>query len=249
MTEQQNAAVGPIAICTHVFNNVDFSVYFNHLYCIAHWAQKYELVFIGKSGLQAAQARNAIIERCFAQKCTHALFLDGDHFIPVETLDCLMETGDQAMVSGLVCKKGERFQQVAFEIREDENKKQQFYAVTLPLDGRVYETSVCAFGCTLINLEKLKKLKKPYFRDTCEQDANGKLVNIRSDVNLCLMFREIGEKVWIDTRVLVGHLGVPSIVYPQSAELFHKLKVIEGEVGKLREGQTGHYYIPTDRSR
>lgn len=245
MTEKQK--VGPIAICTHVFNEVDFDVYFNHIWCISQWALDYELVFVGKKGLNAANARNAMIERCYEKKCTHALFLDGDHFVPVETLSYLMGTSDQAMVSGLVCKKGERFQQVCWLIKEERGNK-RYHQLTLPLDGLVHEVSVCPFGCTLINLSMLKKLKKPYFRDTCDNlDDEGVPVNVRSDVNLCTMFKDIGESVWVDTRVLVGHKGVSSIVYPQSAQHFDKLKAIEVDMTKLREGQQGKYYYPGDR--
>jgi hypothetical protein len=244
------AKEGPIAICTHVFSDVDFDVYFNHLWCISHWAQQYELVFVGKKGLQAANARNSMIERCFEKECRYALFLDGDHFIPQQTLSILMESmqyDDCAMVSGVVCKKGEHFQQVCWKV-EGEGENQRFYQMTLPLDGRVHEVSVAPFGCTLIDLKKLKKLKKPYFRDTCiNKDDDGVPVNIRSDINLCDMFRDNGEKIWVDTRILVGHKGVSSIVYPQSAQHFDKLKAIEVEMTSLREGQVGYYYYPGDR--
>jgi len=246
MAEQQQC-VGPIALAIHVFDRIDFDVYFNHLYCAAHWGREYDLVFIGKAGLDAARARNAIIERCFEKKCSHVLFLDGDHFVPVEALSFLLETGDEAMVSGLVNKKGENFQQVCWLIKEIDDKE-QFFQMDLPLDGQVHEVSVCAFGCTLINLKKLKKLKKPYFRDTCvDKDDGGVFSNIRSDINLCRAFKDIGEEIWVDTRVLVGHKGVPTVVYPQSAKLFDKLKAIEVEMSKLSEGQVGKYYYPGDR--
>lgn len=242
MTEQQKSR--SVAICTHVFSDVDFDIYFNHMYCVAHWSRGFDLVFVGKSGLTAASARNRIIERAIEKNCTHALFLDGDHLVPVETLPLLMESGDEAMVSGVVCKKGERFQQVCWQVKENTAGKKEYYHMVLPLDGRLYEVSVCAFGCTLINLEKLQKLKKPYFRDTCEEKFEGELCNVRSDINICTMFKDIGEKSWVDTRVLVGHLGVPSIVYPQSAEFFGNLREIEGELSKLKEGQVGHYFYP-----
>jgi len=248
MTEKQK--VGPVALCTHVFNSVDFDVYFNHIWCVGQWAKEYDLVFVGKKGLNASNARNAMIERCFGKGCTHALFLDGDHFIPHQTLSYLMQSmsyDDVAMVSGLVCKKGERFQQVCWKIEEVDGNK-RYHQLTLPLDGRCYEVSVCPFGCTLIDLRKLAKLKKPYFRDTCDQvdDANVP-VNIRSDVNLCAAFGEVGEKIWVDTRILVGHQGVSSIVYPQSAQHFDKLKAIEVDMTLLREGQDGVYYYPGER--
>ena len=241
MAEQQQT-FGRIAIATHVFERLDFDIYFNHLWCIAHWAREYELVFIGKSGLQAARARNAITDIAFEKECSHALFLDGDHLVPLETLPYLLESCDQAVVSGLVNKKGEGFQQVCWLIKEVDGKE-QFFQLELPLDGKLHEVSVAPFGCTLINLSKLKKLKRPYFRDTCtDKDDDGLLANIRSDINLCRAFTAIGEQIWVDTRILVGHKGVDSVVYPQSAKLFHKLKEMEIETVKLTEGQTGKYY-------
>jgi len=206
-----------------------------------------QLVGLGRGGLSAAEARNKIIDKALEMDCSYALFLDGDHLVPIETLSYLseaMQASDAAMVSGVVCKKGERFQQVCWEVREVDGKK-EYYHVTLPLDGRLYEVSVCAFGCTLIDLKKLKKLKKPYFRDTCDSNLGSELVNIRSDINICNAFRDNGEKIWVDTRVLVGHMGVRGVVYPQGAELFDKLKFLEIEARKLKEGQQGKYFCQT----
>lgn len=232
-----------IAICVHVFERVDFDVYFNHLFCVAKWGKKYDLVFIGKSGLDAAQARNGIIQTALDEKCTHAFFLDGDHLISPTSLDYLLESKDEAMVSGLICKKGEGFQQVGWEIKKDEAGVDKYYALTLPVDGKLYEVSVCAFGCTLINLEKIQKLQPPYFKDTCD---NGVL--LRSDVNLCNAFRNIGEKMWTDTRVLVGHLGVKLAIYPQGAEQMVQLTKMAMDSRRLHEGQSGNYYVVAGES-
>lgn len=247
MAEEQQSKPGPIAICVYAFNTVDFDIYFNHIYAAACWSRDFELMFIGRGGLSAADARNMIIDKAFEKGCSHALFLDADHIIPIETLPYLLESmqaSEAAMVSGVVCKKGEQFQQVCWEVREVGGKK-EYYHVTLPLDGKLYEVSVGAFGCTLIDLKKIKKLKKPYFRDTCEEQPDGTKVNIRSDINICNMFRENGETIWTDTRVLVGHMGVRGVVYPQGAELFDKLKYLEGEARKLKEGQQGKYFCQT----
>lgn len=242
--------IGPIGICVHSYDKVNFNEYFNHLWCIAHWAQKYELAFIGKPGLDAASARNTIIDRAIERKCTHVLFMDEDHFFPRETLDCLYEAATQnpsaAMVSGLVCKKGESYQQVCWEVREAKDGV-QYYAVTLPLDCKTYQVHVCAFGCTLISLEAIQKLKKPYFRDTCIPGLEGIEVNVRSDVNLCLAFKEIGEKVFVDTRVLIGHDdGRGNAIYPQNAGEIAHLRELNKVSYKLKEGQSGYYYTPGD---
>lgn len=241
MGKKKNEVVKPkIALCSHVFNHISFDVYFNHMWCVAKWVKDFDLIFVGKSGLDSAQARNGMIERCFEKEVTHVFFMDGDHYFPSDVLKLLYELKDEAIVSGLVCKRGEGFQQVGWII--DSNG--MYHTLELPLDGQVYDVAVCAFGCTLINLEKLKKLKKPYFRDTCEPSVDGSLQNIRSDVNLCNAFRDIGEKVWIDTRVLIGHDGIPCIIYPQNSRTFRDLKNIEVEARKLKEGQTGIWYNP-----
>lgn len=242
--------IGPIGICVHSYDKVHFEEYFNHLWCIAHWAQKYNLVFIGKPGLDAATARNTIIDRAVDLKCTHVLFMDEDHFFPKETLDCLYEAATEdspaAMVSGLVCKKGDGHQQVCWEIKDTKDGP-QYYAVTLPLDSKTYQVHVCAFGCTLINIESIRKLKKPYFRDSCEPGLDGVPLNIRSDVNLCLAFKEIGEKVFVDTRVLIGHdTGTGVVVYPQNSNQINHLGALIKDSYKLREGQSGFYYTPGD---
>ena len=223
-----------IAICAHAFNFVDFDVYFNHLWCIGKWSQKYELIFVGKKGLSAATAREQIIARAFEEKCTHAFFMDADHLFPTNALDLLMRNKDEAMTSGLVCKKGEHFPQVGWMVKDG-----KYYGVELPLDGRLYEVGACAFGCTLINLRILHKLKKPYFRDMYVPESKA---NLRSDINLCNMIRDIGEHVFIDTLLLVGHHCMESVVYPQNSALFDKLRILEAENIKLKEGQQGYYY-------
>ena len=229
-----------IAICSHVFNHISFDVYFNHIWCIANWTKDFDLIFIGKGGLNSAQARNGMIERCLEHDVTHAFFMDGDHYFPSDALKLLYELKDEAMVSGLVCKRGEQFQQVGWVVDKDG----LYHVLELPLDGQTYEVGICAFGCTLINLEKLKKLKQPYFRDTCGPDVEGNLKNMRSDVNLCNAFRDIGQKVWTDTRVLIGHEGIPCTIYPQNSATFRDLKRIEVEARKLSEGQQGTWYNP-----
>jgi hypothetical protein len=233
------AEVIKIGVAQHVFNLKEFSCCFNHDHAIAVWSKKYDLVLLGKEGLNNATARELISELAIQNGCTHILFLDADHIIPVEMLDLLMESRNEAMVSGLVCKKGEGYKQVAFGMTNDGS----YIELTLPLDGRIYDVAVCAFGCTLINLSKLQKLDKPWFRDTCD-NFKGVPTNIRSDVNLCNAFRlQLKEKVWIDTRILVGHSGVKfaNVVYPQNAVFMKNLVDLYNDSVLLRENQKGSY--------
>jgi len=211
--------------------------YFNHMFCFSKWCSKYQIVWLGKKGLDAADARNRLVQRAMDENCSHILFIDGDHLLPVEMLNCLWETKDEAMVSGLVCKKGEGYQQVGYQ-----KINGKYYPVDLPLDGRLYEVRVCAFGCTLINLDCLKKLEEPYFRDTCVDIGDGKKFNFRSDINLCEAFVEKGMKCWIDTRVLIGHMGMDKVVYPQTADAMNMADKVLRKSEDIGKNGQGYYY-------
>jgi hypothetical protein len=227
-----------IAVATHAHSSVDFDVHFNHCSAIFDWSKKHDIRLLGYKGLCAADARELICESAIEQECTHIFILDADHIIPSNTLDNLLESKDEAMVSGLICRRFHPFDQVGWGKID---KRNTYVPIDIPLSGDLYQVGVCAFGCTLINLEKLQKLEKPWFRDTCVKNANGDLQNMRSDVNLCDSFRAIGEQVWIDSRVLVGHVGNEIVVYPQNKDYLQRFRFDYEESFKLKEGQAGSY--------
>lgn len=226
-----------IALVTHAFNSIDFDVHFNQVYAISHWVNKYDMFFIGRKGLNAADARNIITKQAIEKGCEHMFILDADHLITPNTLPLLMENKDEAIISGLVCKRLHPYPQVAW-LKENDGHYIEF---TLPLDGTIAEVAICAFGCTLINLKKLQELEEPYFRDTCRKTANGNMKNFRSDINVCEDFRDKGYKVWVDTRVLIGHMGAKKIIYPQNSGYYERSDDLADEFVNLREGMTGDH--------
>lgn len=238
--EKQDTALR-IGVATHAHSTVSFDVHFNHLRVISNWVEKHNIVLLGYKGLMAAQARELICDNAVEEKCSHVLFLDADHYIPEETLDFLMESKDEAIVSGLICRRWHPFGQVAYAKND---KSGGYIDIHCDLNGDIIEVGVCAFGCTLINIKKLQALEKPWFRDTCEPKYDGKLANIRSDINICDMFRANGEKVWIDTRVLVGHEANTFVVYPQNADYMNNLQYGYENSFKLRHGEHGRYAPP-----
>ncbi len=231
-----------IGIGTHAHSVMDYDVHYNHSSIFEEWAQVYALKMIGYKGLLAADARELICNISIEEKCSHLFILDADHLIPKETLEYLLESKDEAIISGLICRKFYPYAQVVWG-KDDEHNT--YLPVELPLDGKIYEVGVCCFGCTLINLEKLQELEKPWFRDTCAPKADGKCKNIRSDINLCDAFRANGEKVWVDTRILVGHSGVNLWIYPQNAKDLKAFDHQYRESFKLKAGEVGKYNTPS----
>ena len=229
-----------IGVATHAHEMVDFDVHFNHCQCIQQWSHEFPISLIGYKGLLAADARELIMDKAVELNCSHVFILDADHIVPLSTLTYLLESKDEAMVSGLINRRYHPFGQVAWGKND---KTGEYLSVDIPIDGRTYEVGVCAFGCTLINVEKIQKLEKPWFRDTCVINPAGKLNNVRSDINLSNAFRANGEKVWIDTRVLVGHRASSLYVYPQNAKDMENFRHTYEESFKLKREQKGDYIV------
>ena len=213
---------------------MDFNVHLNHVSRIGYWAAKHRLALFGSDSINAADTRNKLTEAALEADCTHLLFLDADHILPLDMLDNLLEHSESAMVSGVVHKRQHPFRQVAFKTSEEDGL---VHYITTPLDDKTYEVDYCAFGCTLINVKLLKKhISEPYFRDSFGKKPDGKIGNLRSDFNLCRLLRASGEKILIDTRVKITHLANGLAVSPdnvdllrQSDELLEKTKVTWNE--------------------
>lgn len=198
-----------IALGIHIEGVVLPRVYLNHVSVMLKWAKTHDLVLCGTTRTKVASARNRIVDSAIEQDCSHVLFIDIDHILPDNMLDLLVENADAAMVSGLVCKRQFPYDAVAFNFLPDKSLDETIVKER----GEVIERDACAMGCTLVNLEMIRKLNKPYFFDA----------RLRSDLNLCLSFRNQGFRILIDTRVEIGHLGDEPIITPTNAEMLRKV--------------------------
>ena len=209
-----------IAVGAHVGEAIPPPIYFNHCSAIARWARKYDLMMLGTWRQKVAKARNTIVDAAMDQGCSNLLLIDSDHLLPDDLLDCLVENADAAVVSGLVCKRYFPFETVAFKFTDDNEVHQCIVGAR----GKVIEVDVCAMGATLINLDILKslhesgKLSKPFFYDA----------KFRSDMNICMNLRRLGQRILLDTRVDIGHLGDPPVITPSNAQEARERYVREG---------------------
>jgi hypothetical protein len=213
-----------VFICIHGNNNLDFLPYVNHLNFIVEASRHFNIGFATLKGVRVAQARNEIMKvvKPLADKIDYIFFLDTDHIIPEDTLTLLaqhMENG-YSMASGLVHRRLGDLTSIGYVVKDDE-----FYKMLLPCDGQTYDVDTCAFGATLINLKDLLELEDPIFQDRTEEGKNGRLHNRRSDINVCRALRKLNKKICIDTRVKVGHISEPLIIFPQNADKLRELKI------------------------
>lgn len=211
----ENSKIGWL---THTDGHLEPKIYFNHLGCMLNWSHKYNMVFLGIDRYKVAKARNTLVNSAKALKCTHLLIVDSDHSMPNHALECLSKNNDAMIVSGLVTKRKPPYPQVGF-VRDGD----YFYPVDLTIDGKSYLVDMPAMGCTLIDMEVFNLIDEPYFIDTKGFRADGSSYNKRSDANFFEKCREANIKMIIDTRVLVGHLKEPELIYPNCVPNTHEL--------------------------
>ncbi len=218
-----------VFICIHGTTNVPFLVYANHIAVIKETAKDFKVGIATTHGVKVAQARNELIKAVRDSKADYIFFLDTDHIIQDNTVKLLEQSLRKgfSMVSGLINRRRGDMTTIGFL---HDTEQDQWQKLLLPCDDKVYPVDTCAFGCTLIKLKDLLELDEPWFRDTCELSDKGKLINRRSDINICKDFRAKGKKIGIDTRVKVGHVGENIIVFPQNADQLRQLK----QEGKLK---------------
>ena len=203
-----------IGVCIHVSEAILPAAYFNHIGAIQYWSKKYPIMIFGVQRFKVASARKVLVEDAIKNECTHVLFLDSDHIVADNMLELLMENADAAMVSGLICKRKHPYSVVAFMDCPDGD----IADAHLKQNTGVHDVATCAMGCTLINLEQLQKLQKPWWFDA----------HFRSDINIGMKFKkELGAKILVDTRVVVGHIGDPPVIFPGHVDTIRAYEIRE----------------------
>lgn len=80
----------------------------------------------------------------------------------------------------------------------------------------VREAATAHFGCTLVRTSCLRKVAKPWFAET--QDEDGGYRKDHEDADICFWrkFREAGNRLFVATGVSIGHLEV-KVAWPSLA--------------------------------
>ena len=114
----------------------------------------------------------------------------------------------------------------------DPLQKLEFYTSEIvknyPKDQLV-ECDAVGFGAALIKIDVIKRMQRPYFMST---------TSAGEDVYFCKRAKEIGAKVFMDTSVKLGHIGIPPIIEEKDfeRELGNKHRAAHGDwKGKERE--------------
>ena len=171
------------------------------------WAAK----IITKIGYDIDFARNLIVEEALKHNCSHLLFVDDDIIVPKDSLTKLI-AHKKDIVMGLYFTKKPPHTPAALMW----HKKPVGGYMSSPIkdyNRSLIECDAVGMGCTLINMEVFKKMKRPWFvylHETRNEETKT-ITQYAEDNWFCVKAKKLGYKVFVDTNIRCGHLSTKII--------------------------------------
>lgn len=150
-------------------------------------------------------ARNNLIREAVKRGATHILWLDSDMVFDKDLLKKLIKDIDEQhqMVCALAHKRKKPYTPVIYnKLRiglpgEAEVEEYEEYP-----KEQLFEVEGCGFGCVLMTVEMalamLGSTEVPF----------SPIPGFGEDLSFCIRARQLGYKLWCDSRVKVGHLSL-----------------------------------------
>lgn len=188
-----------------------------------HPPMNYNVRYAQILGKPVDVAREWLAEQAVAQGCKYLFFLGDDVTAPGHALRQLIyqmeHHPDAAVIGGIYCLKTDPAQPLVFR----GNGHGCYWEWRR---GEFFEVTGLGMDCTLINVEKMKQLPKPWFRTV--DDASGFVDGLNhaeqwtEDLWFCKRVTDAGMKIYADGAVLCGHwdaerricYGLPKDSYP-----------------------------------
>ena len=154
-------------------------------------------------------SRNSLARRAIVEGFDRVLWLDSDMKFAPDLLQKLEADIDEGldMVSGLyICRKPPLkpviFDKVGYDHIEGsmEVKPYANSYYEYPKD-QLFEIEACGFGGVLMNTSLLKEVEQTYGLPFAP------ILGFGEDISFCLRVKELGKKMYCDSRVKLGHVG------------------------------------------
>ena len=179
-------------------------------------------------------AREALADHALAGGMDYMLMIDDDMIIPPDMFERLYENNVD-VVAPLAFTRNAPHYAVIYECKKgwDPVTKCDYFmnhfARNYP-ENELVRCDAVGFGSVLIKMDVIRKMKRPYFMSTC---------GTGEDVLFCYNAQQqAGAKVYMDTRVKLGHISYPVIVDEPYAKWYwatQEGKDVKREYGPIRQ--------------
>lgn len=174
----------------------------------------YHVLYNNTSGANIARNRNIGVENAKEAGADWLFFVDDDMVFDPDAIDRLVKHRLD-VVSGLCVRKTWPYSPTIHHWVEDVKRYRTPDNIEL---GRLIECDGTGTAFLLINMRVFNKLEPPYF---CFPARHGRVLG--EDLYFCEIVKKAGYKIYVDTGVIIGHLGL----YPFTIEDTIRAKLFE----------------------
>lgn len=172
-------------------------------------------------GVYYGQCMQKMLEQLCNTDCEYAITIDGDSLFTAAQLQRLLsiihQEPDIDAITGIQVRRGRPAMLGTVDggviIGDDEKK--------VDWDGSPIKAKTAHFGLTVISIEKLRHVKKPWFvsipNDKGEWDGD----KIDCDVYFWLQWEEAGNSIYIDPHTRLGHMEEMVAIHDESMQPIH----------------------------
>lgn len=162
-------------------------------------------------------AREQLAEGTLASGCDYLFMVDDDMLAPPDLFYKLV-ANDKDICAALAFTRNPDHMPVVYETVEGIDPLTTRYGFTrfvknYPRDT-LFECDAIGFGAVLIKADVLRNVKRPWFFG---MEGTGE------DITFCNKAKKAGFQVWMDSRIKLGHLSMPSIITEEYSDAWNKL--------------------------
>ena len=148
-----------------------------------------------------SEIRNNMVEQALDEVCTKIIMLDSDQTYPSDTIIKLL-SHDKPIVAGQVHRRYPPFDPIMLR-----GKLYQYESIPYEdmYTDKLVEIDATGAACMCIDSKIFLDIKYPWFEEipkTKDQEPAGE------DINFCWKAKQAGCKIFMDTSIHVGHLGI-----------------------------------------
>jgi hypothetical protein len=188
-----------------------------------HKSPRFEFYRFSTGRLLTQMAREKLMRVALDEGMDYIIMMDNDMIYPLDVTEALLtdmlEHPEITVLAPLAFMRNPPHYAVMYTVTEgyDGVRHQDFYinqfVKNYPKD-KLVECDAVGFGAACINLDFVRKnMKEPYFMST---------TNTGEDIWFCVQVKEAGGRVFMDTRIKLGHMADPKVIDEEFAEKYWK---------------------------
>lgn len=148
-----------------------------------------------------SEIRNNLVEQALDEVCTKIIMLDSDQTYPSNTIIKLL-SHDVPIVTGQVHRRYPPFDPIMLRGELHKYKSIPFEEM---YSADLVEIDATGAACMCIETKVFLDIKCPWFEAIEKTDEQRP---VGEDINFCWKARQSGYKIFMDTSIEIGHLGI-----------------------------------------